>query len=842
VRAAFVVRLALREGQSALRRIGVFAASIALGVGALVTIHGLREDMTASVEAETEALLGADVRLSDNGPFPDAVLGLVDSLAAAGHSTSSVTTVLSMVMAPRTGEVRLLQVRGVEGAYPFYGRITSTPADAWPGVTEGNTAVVEPGVLTQLGVAAGDSLVIGEATFVVAGTVEGLPVELGLRAAAGPRVHISAEGLQTAGLLTFGSLARYEVYLEMPDRIERREARERFNDVQAELGQSVRFTTADAEARELTEAVDWLGRYLGLVGLAGLLLGAVGVASAVHVFVREKLSTVAVLRCLGARQSEVFSAYLALTAALALLGSAAGAALGMLVQAWLPGLLSGLLPLEVTTRPRPLIAGVGVLVGLWVSVLFALAPLLAVRDVPPLLALRRDFEAPRRRLDPARGLVIAGLLATVLLLSMWEAPERDQGVGFAVGIAGVALLLWLTGRALMWIVRKLFPSGAPYPLRQGVANLFRPRNQTIAVTLALGFGAFVVGTLLQVQGTIVQALSLETGGQRPNLVLFDVQPDQTQGVLALLPPALSAETQVTPMVPARIARIPGEGRRRADRWALRREYRHTFRAQLTPTETLVEGRWFDSLPPRQEGSPARVSMEVDLAEALGVGVGDTVVWNFSGSEVTSVITSLRLVDWGQFTTNFFVVFEPGVLEEAPRMDVVLARVLDEQARGEVQRQLVMRYPNVSSLDVDQVQETLASILGKVSTGVRFLALASALAGGLVLLGALSTSRHQRTREAALLRTLGARRRQVTGVLLAEYTALGTVAALAGLLLAGAAAAWIVEATLGLGFTLQPASLIGVWLGVSALSVGMGFLMSLPVLRRPPLPVLREVAE
>jgi putative ABC transport system permease protein len=176
------------------------------------------------------------------------------------------------------------------------------------------------------------------------------------------------------------------------------------------------------------------------------------------------------------------------------------------------------------------------------------------------------------------------------------------------------------------------------------------------------------------------------------------------------------------------------------------------------------------------------------------------------------------------------------------MDVVLARVLDEAARGEVQRQLVMRYPNVSSLDVDQVQETLASILGKVSTGVRFLALACALAGALVLLGALSTSRHQRTREAALLRTLGARRRQVTGVLLAEYTALGTVAALAGLLLAGAAAAWIVEATLGLGFTLQPASLIAVWVGVSALTVGVGFLTSLPVLRRPPLPVLREVAE
>jgi putative ABC transport system permease protein len=233
---------------------------------------------------------------------------------------------------------------------------------------------------------------------------------------------------------------------------------------------------------------------------------------------------------------------------------------------------------------------------------------------------------------------------------------------------------------------------------------------------------------------------------------------------------------------------------------------------------------------------------VDLAESLGVTLGDTVVWNVSGAEVPSVITSLRTVDWSQFTTNFFVVFEPGVLDQAPRMDVVVARVPEERTRGEIQRELVRRYPNVSSLDVDQVQETLASILGKVSAGVRFLAAACALAGSLVLLGALSTSRHQRTREAALLRTLGARRRQVSGVLLAEYAALGTVAALAGLLLASGAAAWIVESTLGLRFALQPSSLLGVWLGVSAITVGMGFVLSLPVLRRPPLPVLREFTE
>ena len=840
VRKRFVLGLALREGRSALRRIGVFAGSIALGVGALVMIHGLREDMSTALEDEAEALLGADVRLSSNEPFPESVSRFVQGVEGSGTRSATVTTVLSMVMATRTEAIRLLQVKGIQGPYPFYGRVRTTPEGIWPRLSEPGAAVVDPAVLSQLGVEPGDSLTIGEARFVVLGTVEAIPTDLGFRTAAGPRVHISEEGLRRAGLLTFGSLARYEIFLEVPDAQSRRSLRNRFNDELGGVG--VRYTTAQAQVEDLTDAVEWLGRYLGLVGLAALLLGAVGVASAVHVFVKEKLTTVAVLRCLGARQSEVFLVYVLLTAALGLIGSVAGAAMGILAQSAAPELLASLLPVDVATRPRPSVALVGVGIGLWVSVLFALTPLLSVRDVPPLSALRRDFEGEGRRFDPARWVVALALLLTVVALAVWEAPVPGQGLAFAAGVAGVAVLLWLTGRALMLATRRVFPSGAPYPVRQGVANLFRPRNQTVAVTLALGFGAFVVGTLLQVQASVTDALDLERG-DTPNLVLFDVQPDQTEAVLALLPSGPRESAEVTPLVPARIARVEARRDGRGpDRWALRREYRNTYRDTLTATETIVAGEWFDALPPRTPGGAARISMESDLAESLRVMVGDSVFWDVGGVEVASVVASLRTVDWGRFTTNFFVIFESGVLESAPRMDVVLARVPDAEARATVQRRLVREYPNVSALDVDQVQATLASILGKVGNGVRLLALACALAGTLVLVGALSTSRYQRTREAALLRTLGARRRQVTGVLLTEYAALGTVSALAGLLLAGGAASWIVGTTLDLTFSLDVRSLVIVWAGVTTLTVGMGFLMSLPVLRRPPLPVLREIAE
>jgi putative ABC transport system permease protein len=491
-------------------------------------------------------------------------------------------------------------------------------------------------------------------------------------------------------------------------------------------------------------------------------------------------------------------------------------------------------------------------VGFWVAVIFALVPLLRVRDVPPLAAFRSDFEQERGRLPGRLSLLaLASLVASVFVLAVAQAPDEEDGVAFAVGITLAAGLLWLLALLITRAARAFFPRSAAYPVRQGIANLFRPRNQTLTVTLALGFGAFVVGTLLQVEASLVGELRRGTGQERPSLVLFDVQPDQTEGVLALLPPGARATAEVTPMVPARIARLHGRGsqeilndtsEQRAERWAVRREYRHTFRSGLAESEELVAGQWFDQLPPHREGEPARVSMEADLATSLDVAVGDTVVWDFAGREVPSVITSLRFVDWGRLTTNFFVVFEPGVVDDAPRMDVVLLEIPDAGERATLQRDLVDAYPTVSAIDVQQVQEALGRVLAKIESAVHLLALACALAGLLVLGGSLATSREQRTREAALLRTLGARRGQLLGVLVTEYAALGTTAALAGLLLAAGAAAWVTSQVLGFAFTLHLPSLAAVWAGVSLLTVLTGLLASRSVLTRPPLPVLRGLAQ
>lgn len=846
-RAAFVGRLALREGRSALRRVGVFMASISLGVGALVTIHSFRGDVERTVEEEAEELLGADIRLRANRAFPDSVTRIADSLAALGARTATVTTAVSMALAPRTESVRLLQIRGIEGPYPFYGDVTTTPEGVWERGPSPGEALVDPAVLVQLGIEVGDTLLIGEGRFAVKGTVDDLPTELGFQTAVGPRVHLSGAAFRRAALLGFGSLARYQLFLEVPEASDQRALASRYQDVFRAT--QVRFDTAAEEARELTEATDHLARYLGLVGLGALLLGGIGVASAVHVFVEERLGTVAILRCLGARQRDVFLVYLLQAGALGVLGSLAGALLGVGAQRVLPRLLADYLPVDVTPRLDPVAIGAGVAVGLLVSLLFALGPLLTIRDVPPLRALRRGFEAPKRRFDPARVATYGAVVVAATLLAVLEAPEPHEGLAFAAGLAAVAVVLWATAMALTRGMRRFFPRGASFAVRQGIANLFRPHNQTVSVTLVLGFGAFIVGTVLQVQSSLSRELAFDVAEGRPNLVLFDVQPDQTTGLLTLLPPPARESASVTPVVPARVSSVNGRSfeelvsdttSRRPDRWALRREYRHTYRRVLSDSEELVAGRWFDELPPFEVGGAARISLEADIAESLRISVGDSIVWNVGGVLVPSVVTSLRFVDWQRFTTNFFVVFEPGVLEDASRMDVVLASLPDDEARARLQRDIVTSFPNVSALDVARVQEALDSILGQVTGAIRFLALACTVAGLLVLAGALATSRHQRTREVALLKTLGARRRVVLGVLATEYAALGSVSAVAGLALAGVAAGFVVRGLLGLPYEVDVASLAAVWVAVATLTVGSGLAASRGVLGRPPLPVLRDV--
>jgi putative ABC transport system permease protein len=329
-------------------------------------------------------------------------------------------------------------------------------------------------------------------------------------------------------------------------------------------------------------------------------------------------------------------------------------------------------------------------------------------------------------------------------------------------------------------------------------------------------------------------------------VAFDIQPQQRDSVIATFERVAGVTPGLVALVPARIAAIndmsaneilSGPRVREIEPWAVRREYRHTYRDSLTASERLTRGEWFSG--EREPGSPVRVSVEESLMQSLDLSLGDRITWNLQGVEIESVITSVRTVDWARFETNFFVVFEPGSIDDAPQSFVTFARVPDERSKATIQRDLARAWPNVSTLDISLVQQTFEDIIGRVTLAIRFMAIFAVAAGLLVMAGAISAGRFQRAREAILLRTLGAKRDTVRTILLTEYAALGSLAGLSGVLLACIAGWACVRFLFELEFRLPVLPLLVAWAGIALLAILIGTTGNRSLLDRPPLEALRE---
>ncbi len=844
----FAARHAARELRSGVRRIGWFMSAVALGIAVLVALYGFREDAAASAREEARALLGGDLRLQSNNAFDPEVEALLEGARAAGARVSRGTSLASVVSVPSTGASRLLQVNAVDEHFPASGDPIGVPAAAPALLSAGGGVVVDPQIMDQLAVGLGDRLRIGTLELEVLGSMSGVPVDFGLQWVVGPPVFLHAGDLEATGILGFGSLAQHRAWIVLPEGTSPEGWLRQNGRLLRSHGVSVR--TAAQEAESFARGFAGLARFFGLVGLVALLLGGIGVGSAVAAYLREKRSSMAVLRCLGARQGTLFRAYLLQIGILGALGALAGVAGGILLQWVVPVFVNPLVPFTVRSSIHPEAIVAGFVLGCWVAVVFALLPLLGVRGVSPLVALRSshaDTPAPAW-LRAGIGLLVAG---SVLGLATFQLGGVRPAIGVTLALVLALGALGGVGRTLGRAVARLVPAEAPFALRQGLSGLGRPGNQSVVVVTALGFGAFLTAAVLVVEHGMRAAVSIELGPDRPSLALFDIQTDQREGVEALLAREGGAP-EMFPLVASRLAAVngvesgelltrtrPGQG------WIYRRVYRNTWSDPGAEARGIVEGSWWDA-----EGSErvrtavgegvARVSLEVELAEQLGVAVGDRLTWDVQGIRVESVVSSLREVDWAAIEPNFFAIFEPGALEGAPATWVALAPAMDAAASLRVQEELLAGYPNVTFLDVTTVQETLERLSGDIALLLRSMA-AFILAGGLlVLLASLLTTRFRRRQEAALLKTLGARASTVRGVLLAEYLALGAVGGLAGVLLGGVGGVLLLSELFELPVAGGPwGTLLGLWGAVTLLAVLAGWSVSRPVLRSPAMAVLRE---
>lgn len=845
MKSAFVSAMLRRELRASRRRLVLYGSCMALGVAALVGLHGLRATTGHAIDAQAARLLGADLRLSRRAPLPDGVRTRVDGLLAETDGTSvELTRFGSMVSAPGTRRSRLVDVQAADRDYPLRGAVETDPPDAWAAVHEAGPprAVVDGSLLLQLGIDVGDDVVLGANPFRVVGTIAKAPGSFGMQTQIAPRVLIARDAVESTGLVTPGSLVEYLMFVRAPTA--RVAAWAEANEAALEDAHT-RIQTVSGQEQDLQRGVGMMTRFLGLVGLAALALGGVGVAAGVRVLVRDKLDTTAMLRSVGASSRDIFAIYGLLALVLGGLAGGIGSILGVGLQWGLPTLLQGLMPVDVTARLEPSAVVTGIVLGLWVTLLFAAGPLIDLVRVPPLRSLRADFVAEPMPLG-GRALVVVALAGSLLAVSVWQAPTPLVGLGFAVGLGLVLAVLAGAARLLAAALRRFAPEESPYWLRQGLANLFRPRNHTVSSVVTVGFGLFLVATLHGAQSNLLHQLALDSGPDRPNLVLFDVQPDQLEPLARFLEERGATVVDRAPLISARVSTVGGESvsvriardsEDREERWALLREYRLSYASELRESETIVAGTWWTS-PDAGASEPVPVSLEDGIARALGVGVGDAITWDIQGVPVKSYVANVREVDWGQFTTNFVALFPPGLIEQAPSTTVFLARHPSSAARAELQRDLVNDFPNVSVLDASLILQAVDTMMSRIALAVRVLALFALATGFLILVAAAAMARGERTREIVLLRTLGASSKVLRRVIATEAIALGALAAALGAGLSVLATWALAHFVFQIPFAPPVIDYVALAVASFAISALLGGAVGRPTVAGSPLAVLR----
>jgi len=841
----FVSKMAWRDSRSSRQRLLLFSFSITLGIAALVAIGSFRQSLAQAIDEQARTLLGADLEIESSRPFRAEEEAFLHSLGDAQAREIRFSTMAVFV---REGSTRLVNLRALGGEFPFYGKMETVPETASHDFRDGLRAVVDESLLLQFHGRVGDAIKIGDAQYTIIGVLKKVPGDESARATLSPRVYIPLQNLAETNLLKPGSVARYHALIKFPAGVD---VAQRIATLAPQIQRfGLEFDTVEKRKKNLGATLENLYRFLNLVGFISLLLGAVGMASAIQAHLQQKTRTVAILRCLGASGRKATAIYLMQAAAMGLAGAAAGGVLGVVIARILPTLFRSSLPFPISSGIALAPAISGMAIGFGICVLFALPSLLSVRRISPLQILRGSAEfSPAARRDLAQWIVYVLIAAGVTAFAISQTQTLVQGLISAGGL-GIAILVLLgMAELLIVLVRKFFPERASFVLRQGMANLFRPNNRTLLLTISLGLVTLLLLSLFLTREVLLAQLRAIDQNEQPNIFLFDIQPDQTEAVTKVVRTLGFPVIQEAPIVTMRLVEIKGRKRtelladpkRTIPEWELEHEYRATYREDLSNTEKITAGQWIG----RVEYHPddiVPISVEDDMAKDLGVKVGDRLVFDVQGILIKTSVASLRKVDWKRFQTNFFVVFPAGVLENAPRFGVLVSRVSTPAESARLQNAIVAKFPNVAALDLTAVIQTVDSILSKVAIVIRVISLFTVGAGLIVLITTIWSGRYQRMKESVLLRTLGASRAQIWKILCAEYFFLGALAGATGIILALAASWALATFVFELAYAPSLWPLLATAGIVPALTILIGTLTSRGIGNTPPLEILRAEAE
>ena len=837
----------LRELRSSWRRLVFFFVCVSIGVGAIVSLRSLIQNIEVALTTESRTLVAGDVYLQSGEPWTNEVLQILKnrlSNVSSFQRTEIVdTTTMARWVNSDSTSVKVVELRGLEAEFPFYGEFKlGSEQDYSFEILKDYGALVGPELLNQMGIEIGEKITIGEIDFTVRGTVLQEPGgQLGAFNF-GPRVLIDREALNDTGILTFGSRANYRILLKLHE---------------AEIGMLVEHLSEDLDSefirvgsyRNTESRIErYLTRtenYLSLVGFVIVILGGIGVWSVMRIFVQQRLNSIAVLKCLGATTGRVLSVYIAQVAILGLFGSLLGIFLANVAMASVPASLTqeaaevaGFSIISTQLTDSAILQGL--VVGVFASLLFALIPLLEVQNVKPLILLQQNQNKASSSFYWLRILIICLVVVLLLLIASWQANSMEVGFYVVGGFVCVSLVLHLLGLGLMASVAPL-ETTRWFSLRHAALNLRRPGNQTRIILLSVGLGSFFIVGVRSLQANLLNNFALELREDTPDMFLIDIQDDQADDVTAILKKNINHEPQLVPVLQARVIGVKGrvlslDSASEARRAGLGREYTVTYRSHLEENERIIAGSFWDE----ESSTIPEVSIEESLYERRDIQLGDTVKFDVLGREFQARVTSIRAVDWDDSRSGgFMFLFSPGFFDDAPHTFIgFLKGPSDVSSRANLQREIAEKYPNVSIIDGLDILSTVRRVLDYVTLAITVVGLIALLSGSLILIGSVAMTKFQRIYEAAIFRTLGANTKTLTATLIFEYGVLGIIAGTVGSFGALLLTWVLVNQVFDLAWL--PAlseHLVGILL-TAVIVCAVGVLSSLDVLQRKPLAILR----
>ncbi|MGD0777760.1 MAG: FtsX-like permease family protein [Candidatus Solibacter sp.] len=842
-------RIAWREMRASRAKFLFVVLSVAIGVGSLTGVRGFSSSFRHMLLGEARTLMAGDLTARVFALPTAEQEAALRGLEARGVRRTWITETVTMASSASTPDPLLISVKAVDpAAYPYYGVVKLNPPRPLREALDAQAVVVSDDLLVRLNVRTGDLLHIGGQDFRIAGVMVSEPDRMTGSLNVGPRVMISRQGLDRTGLITPGSRAAERYLFALP-------AGGGPDVAEARAVLKAAFPEATiADYREthpiITRGLDHSTTFLSLIGLIALVIGAMGVASAMHGHLQQKLDSIAVMKCMGARSAQVIRIYTAQTMMLGLGGGVIGVAFGVGVAAAFPGLISKYFAMDVSPYWDAWPAVQGIAVACLVTLLFTLPPLLGIRDIRPALIFRRDVEtrrsARRRGMAPAYLVRVAILLGTgVVAGTLTEGSFSDAlrtggyfALALAIGLALLSLAGWAMLRGFRWFLRR---GGARLPgvVRHGMANLYRPGNQAQAAVVALGVGVMFTLTVFLVQSALVEQIRGSAPPGMPNVFLLDIPANQRAalGEFIRQQPGVKEAPEVAFAVAARITAIDGQP---IEKLPLRDFNRRFLRTRsvtamdaMPPDTIILDGAWW-----RPGDRDPQICASEEAARILKLKPGTLLDWNIWNHTLRTRVACIERTESIRMTGRFEFIFNQGQLENLPAVYYGSARVRPADVAA-LQREVYRKFPTVTVVNVADVMQIVEDVVQRIAAVIRFISGFTILAGAVMVASSVAGTRFRRMREVVTLKTLGATRRRIAWIFSVEFLALGTVAGLMGSLLAGGFAALVLKRLLQIDF--HPAVLTHVTaVAIAALVATVaGWGASFRILGRKPLEILRD---